>query len=224
MTSEASAAKKPKLWLAASHGAPRAPLPKPALDDSELLAALRAGDPSAATALHDRARPMIDQTIRRLLGRQDNDSEDVAQLAMIELVYTIDRYRGDCSLDAWISTITAHVVYKAIRRRQTERRIFGGMSPDELVIASPRRAGREAMIRDSVKRVLTHLDAMDESRAWTYVLHDVCGYDLKEIAQITGVTVAAAQTRLVRGRRELHERIQNDPELASRMAELEGEP
>jgi RNA polymerase sigma-70 factor (ECF subfamily) len=224
MTSDASAAKKPRLWLAVSNRAPRPPRPSPALDDSELLAALRDGDASAATALHDRARPMVDQTIRRLLGRHDQDFEDIAQLAMIELVYTIDRYRGDCSLDAWISTLTAHVVYKTIRRRQTERKIFGAMSPDDLVIASPRKAGREAMIRDAVKRVLVHLDAMDDSRAWTYVLHDVCGYDLKEIAQITGVTIAAAQTRLVRGRRELHERIQDDPDLASRMAELEGEP
>jgi RNA polymerase sigma-70 factor (ECF subfamily) len=226
----AAQAKRPKLWLAAKDGgaqpAPASVPPPPAaptLDDSELLTALRAGDPSAATAFHDRTRPQVDRTLRRLLGRNDQDLEDLAQLAMIELVYTIDRYRGDCSLDAWTATLTAHVVYKHIRRRQTERRIFGAIAPEDLVVASPQRAGREAMVRDVMKKVLTHLDRMDENRAWTYVLHDVCGYDLNEIATITGVSVAAAQSRLVRGRRELHERIQADPELASRMSELEGE-
>ncbi len=206
---------------AASADASRPVAPSPALDDSELLAALRAGDATAATAFHDRVRPQVDRTIRRLLGRGDVDGDDLAQLAMIELVYTIDRYRGDCSLDAWTSTLTAHVVYKHIRRRQTERRIFSGVALDDVEVAAPHSEIRRASMREVTQRILVHVDAMDEGRAWAYVLHDVCGYDLREIAQITGVSIAAAQTRLVRGRRELHERIQADPEIAHQMSELE---
>jgi RNA polymerase sigma-70 factor, ECF subfamily len=204
--------------------APPPPVQPSALDDSELLAALRAGDPTAATALHDRVRAQVDRTIGRLLGSRDVDHDDVAQLAMIELVSTIDRYRGDCSLDSWTSTITAHVVYKHIRRRKTERRIFGELDADVLAeTRSPSRTGREAVVRSLMRRVLGHLDAVDESKAWTFVLHDVCGYDLREIARITSVSVTAAQTRLVRGRREVHERIASDPELANLLDSIEGE-
>jgi RNA polymerase sigma-70 factor (ECF subfamily) len=212
---------QPKLWLVTSPPQPAAP----ALDDSELLAALRSGDPTAATALHDRVRSQVDRTIHRLLGGRDSDHEDIAQLAMIELVSTIDRYRGDCSLDSWTGTITAHVVYKHIRRRKTERRIFGALDADLLAqTRSSSRLGREAIVRNLVHRVRGHLDKMDESKAWTFVLHDVCGHDLREIAHITGVSVAAAQTRLVRGRREMHERIADDPELANYLDSLASEP
>jgi len=224
MTSGAKQQPRPALRLVAGSAAPRPQRPEPTLDDSELLAALRRGDPSAATAFHDRVRPQVDRTIRRLLGSRDVDADDVAQLALLELVTTIDRYRGECALDAWTSTLTAHVVYKHIRRRRTERKIFGAVASEDLEVASPRSEPRRNAARDAMKRVLQHLDAMDESRAWAYVLHDVCGYDLREIAQITGVTVAAAQARLVRGRRELHERIAADPELALRMTDLEGTP
>jgi RNA polymerase sigma-70 factor (ECF subfamily) len=218
---------RPKLWLV--HQAPQSSLPppqapSPALDDSELLAALRAGDPEAATALHDRVRPQVDRTIRRLLGSNDVDHEDVAQQAMIELVFTMDRYRGDCSLDSWTSTLTAHVVYKQLRRRKTERRLFGALDPDDATMRSPSRTGREAVFRSLMQRVLAHLDKIDESKAWTFILHDVWGHDLREIAQITGVSVAAAQARLVRGRREIHERIASDPELANLLETMEGEP
>jgi RNA polymerase sigma-70 factor (ECF subfamily) len=202
----------PRLWLVPNR---QAHAVRPALDDAELLAALRSGDVGAATALHDRARPQVDRTIRRLLGAGDVDHDDVAQQAMIELVSTIDRYRGECSLDSWTSTITAHAVYKHIRRRRTERRIFGVLDADLLADArSSSKTSREAIARNLMVRVRAHLDAIDESKAWAFVLHDVCGYDLREIARITGVTVAAAQTRLVRGRREVHERIASDPELA----------
>jgi RNA polymerase sigma-70 factor (ECF subfamily) len=205
-----------------AHGpAPSRQPPVPSLDDSGLLAALRLGEPAPATALHARVRPQVERTIRRLLGRNDPDREDVAQRALIEIVSTIERYRGDCSLDAWTSTLTAHVVYKEIRKRTAERRVFGDFDPEEASIQS-RHSHQDVVARSTVRRIRHHLDAMDESKAWTVVLHDVCGYELREIAKIMSVGAAAAQTRLVRGRRELHERIAGDPELAERLEGMGG--
>lgn len=184
-----------------------------ALDDSELMAALRAGDPSAAASLHDRTRPTIDRTLRRLLGNADPDRDDLAQQALIELVTTIDRYRGECSFDTWTSTLTAHLVYKHIRRRKTERRFFVGEHLGEVPTVTSLPRALDA--RDALRRVQVHFAAIDEAKLWAFVLHDVHGYDLKEVAQITQVSVSAAQTRLVRGRAEIHASIEADPELAA---------
>lgn len=190
-------------------------LARPTLDDSELLAAVRAGDPDAAAALHDRVRPVVERSIRRLLGGRDRDHEDLAQQAMIEVVFTIDRFRGDCPLDAWASTVAAHVVYNHIRRRTKERRIFESLRAGEGEdVPAAQSLVRETAARSTLRRVLAHLDHIDEAKAWAYVLHDVCGYDLKEVAQITDTSVSAAQTRLVRGRRELRTRLESDDELA----------
>jgi RNA polymerase sigma-70 factor (ECF subfamily) len=220
-TSAAGAGTRSRLWVVSSSdaGPPQPRLPSPTLDDSQLLASVRAGDADAATALHDRLRPVVERAIRRLLGRGDRDHEDLTQHAMIEVVYTIDKFRGDCPLDAWASTVAAHVVYNHIRRRTTERRIFEGVRlEDDDAPASRRSLSRDTAARSTLRRVFTHLDAIEESKAWTYVLHDVCGYDLREVAQITETSVAAAQSRLVRGRRELHERMAGDPELAPMLA------
>lgn len=216
LTSRSTPTGRSRLWVVPDAGPPPTRLPSPTLDDSQLLAAAKRGDDDAATALHDRLRPVVERAIRRLLGPADRDHEDLAQHAMIEIVYTIDRFRGDCPLDAWASTVAAHVVYKHIRRRTTERRIFDSMrsTEDDDLPSTSRSLTRETAARSTLRRVFAHLDAMEESKAWTYVLHDVCGYDLREVAQITEVSVAAAQTRLVRGRRELQERIAGDAELA----------
>jgi RNA polymerase sigma-70 factor, ECF subfamily len=129
----------------------------------------------------------------------------------------------DCSLDTWTSIIAARVVYKHIRRRKTEWCIFGALDADLLAGSTSTRPGREVMLREATRRVLVHLDTMDEGKACAFVLHDVHGYDLREISEITDVRVTAAQTRLVRGRREIHERIAGDPELAQLLESTDGQ-
>jgi RNA polymerase sigma-70 factor (ECF subfamily) len=212
---------RPHLRLASADGEPVARHPEPSLDDAELLGALRRSDAKAATALHDRARPVVMSTLGRLLGHSDRDRDDLCQLALIEFITSIDRFRGDCSLDSWISMITARVVYKHLRRRTTERRIFGGPVLEDAV--SRHRPAHDALVRNVIERVREHLDALEPNKAWTFLLHDVCGYDLREIGDITGASVAAAQTRLTRGRRELHERIAADPELCDWVERTEGD-
>jgi RNA polymerase sigma-70 factor (ECF subfamily) len=185
----------------------------PVFDDRRLLAAMRAGDELAAGAVYRRVRPTVDRTLTRLVGARDPDYQDLVQQTMIELIISVERYRGDCPLDAWISTVTAHAVYKQLRRRQRERRIFERGLCMEAVATEPHPAQRMTM-RGLLGRIADHLDAMQSGRAWAFVLHDVHGYDLRETAAIMDISVAAAQARLSRGRRELHERVAHDPELA----------
>ena len=193
--------------------------PEP-LDDARLVAAVRSGNSAMAGAFYDRTRPAVARAVHRLLGASDNDFDDLVQVAMIELLHSLDRYRGECSLDTWTSTIAANVVYKHIRRRGLERTIFAReLAPEDV----PQSEHQRPVLRGMVERVMQHLGQMVHERAWTFLLHDVHGYSLDEVAGITGATVAAAQSRLVRGRRELHERIASDPELANGIDGLEDE-
>jgi RNA polymerase sigma-70 factor (ECF subfamily) len=205
-------AEPPHLRLVTPEPQP-APRPRaPALDDAQLVAALIAGDASAAGAFYDRARPVVDRSILRILGRRDRDHDDLAQISMIELIGSIQRFRGDCPLDGWIATVTAHTVFKHLRRRKTESRIFG---PDDAMERTSAELVPEkrSVLRAVVGRIRDHLSALEPNKAWTFLLHHVCGYDLEEIAEITEVSVAAAQGRLSRGRRELLARLREDPEL-----------
>jgi RNA polymerase sigma-70 factor (ECF subfamily) len=184
------------------------------------LLGLRAGDPSFAGELYDRLRPVVDRTVRRLLGPADHDREDAVQSALLEIITSIDRFRGDSSLDGWASTVAAHIVYKRIRRRRLERAAFSVAPADELIegTASASRHDEDLEAREVVDRVTAHLNLMDQGRAWAFLLHDVWGYDLRETAAILEVSVAAAQSRLVRGRHEIHARVAADPSLASQLA------
>jgi RNA polymerase sigma-70 factor, ECF subfamily len=196
---------------------------QPESADLALLADVRAGKAFAAAAFHDRVRPIVDRTLGRLLGAGDSDRDDLAQQALIELVLSVERFRGDCPLDAWATVVSARVVYKHLRRRKIERRLFV-LDSHEALERPDRAATNAALWRSSVRHVESHLRAMNGDRAWAFVLHEVHGFSLKEISDIMKASLAAVQSRLVRGRRELEQRIAADGELAELLMDLEHVP
>jgi RNA polymerase sigma-70 factor, ECF subfamily len=199
---------------------PRAPAVW-SLDDAALLVAVREGDPQASESLYERLHRSVDATVRRLLGRGDADLEDCVQSSFVEIVQSIDRFRGESSLEHWASTIAAHVVYKRIRRRRLERSIFDrGDVPNRPEGVS---TGRRLVARDLARRVRDELGTLPAEKVHAFLLHDVVGLDLREIAQMTGVTVAAAQKRVARGRREVHEHLASDAELSALLDDLDVE-
>jgi RNA polymerase sigma-70 factor (ECF subfamily) len=198
----------------------RADSPTSTLSDATLLAALERRDRSASAAFYRRARPIIDRTLSRLVGQRDADYEDIAQTALYELVSTAGRFRGECPLDAWLSIVSARVAYRHIRRRRLDRRFFARPLEEPLQSVSP----AAFAARQAIDKVRTHLGRMVAKRAWAFLLHDVYGYELEQVGQIMGSSVSAAQSRLVRGRRELHERVRKDPALAGLLDHLSEEP
>jgi len=69
---------------------------------------------------------------------------------------------------------------------------------------------RALSARADLARLQLILGAMNPKHADVLVLHDVLGHELTAISEITGLSVAAAQSRLVRGRKELLRRAEND--------------
>lgn len=185
---------------------------------------MRAGDTRVAGAFHDRVRPQVERSLRRLYGHDESDFDDLRQLVLIELVFTIGQFRGECSLDGWVRALTSHVVWKHLRKKRSERRFLALLTREDLFPRSILGTPREAMVRNLLRQTSRYLEGMDPNKAWAFVLHDLLGHDLRETAQIMSITVTAAQTRLVRGRKELHLLLGADSELATLLEELDQWP
>ena len=131
-----------------------------------------------------------------------------------QIVVTLcrQRFARACSLGTWAATVATHVGLNALRARQRERRVVDrGQDLDSL---EPPRNGASAeglaAARLELDRIRHHLSAMDPAKAEALFLHDALGHDLAEVALLTGVSVAAAQSRLVRARKDLLARIERD--------------
>lgn len=178
------------------------------LSDPELCQALAAGEAWAAEVIYDRVEDVVDAVLFRLLGAGDGEREDLAQQALEKVIATVvtGRFSHGCSLRSWATLITQHLAIDTMRARQRERKVFDRSVDQgtlELVTEDARTPERAADTRRRVERLLTALSTVNRTRAEAVVLHDILGHDLAEIAKLTGVSVAAAQSRLVRGRKEI---------------------
>jgi RNA polymerase sigma-70 factor, ECF subfamily len=166
------------------------------------------GDERVGAELYDRLVSVVDRTLYRIFGQRDPDHDDLIQNTFEQIIKTLSkrRFAGACSLSTWASTIASHVGLNALRARRRERRVLDRSETLEGP-ASQRRAApdgdRSVDARLELERVRASLAAIDPDKASAVFLHDVLGHELAEIAVLTGVSVAAAQTRLVRGRKEL---------------------
>jgi RNA polymerase sigma-70 factor (ECF subfamily) len=214
--SAASASKnRPHLRVVSGAGAAQAP----ATTDEQLIEAVQRGDDRVSAELYDRLLPVVDHTLYRVFGRREPDHDDLIQAAFEQIVMTLSRqsYARACSLKTWASTVASHVGLNALRSRRRERRVVDrGIELEDQLTNSFADVEGEVSAREQLERVRYELSCMSPRRAHAVFLHDVLGHELAEIALITGVSVAASQSRLVRGRRELYRRLEKAYRVARR--------
>ncbi len=187
-------------------------LPKE-LSDEEIVAAVVGGDTSISDQLYMRLVDTVDVTLYRIFGRREADHEDLVQRSFEQIVLTLSSrsYAGACSLRTWASAITSRVAFNVLRARKYERRVISRNVDSTELADSCRGAMRdvemEIVIRAELTRLRDVLTTLKAKHAEAVFLHDVLGHDLAEISVLEGITVAAAQSRLVRGRKELYEAL-----------------
>jgi len=205
-----SAARRRVSWLKPVPSRKDSTPPLAALTDAEVIEAVVRGDGAVAGELYDRLCRTVDQTLFRVLGRREADHEDLVQSTFEQIIKTLTqrRFAGACSLKTWASSVASHVALNALRSRRRERGVFDRRDSEAPhSVASAENPERDLTARREIDRVRGELAQMSEGRAEALLLHDVLGHDLAEIAALTGTSIAAAQSRLVRGRHELMERL-----------------
>jgi RNA polymerase sigma-70 factor (ECF subfamily) len=195
--------------------------------DDDLVRAFEQGRPGAGADLYDRLLPVVDATIVRVLGRREADHDDLVQATFEQIVTTLSKrtFGRACSLTGWAAVLACHMGLNALRSRQRERKVLDRQCEvDGGAPADPRHSVHpEAQLgaRDDLAAIRRHLAEMAPERV-TALLLNAQGYSLEEIAALTGTSVAAAQSRLSRGRREIRERLEQA--RASQSASPQGDP
>jgi len=184
----------------------RTPAPGCALDDYQIVEAIRRGDGSVARSLYDRLQPAIEYALCRVLRHRGGDFDDLVQVSFERVIKAIaaDRFSGQSALSTWAAAIAGHVAIDHLRRSQIERRLFDSSLPEQRVSSSGVYwTERSLEARSEISHLHAVLSKIKPKLTETVLLHDVLGYSIDEVAILTGASRAATRSRLFRGRREL---------------------
>jgi RNA polymerase sigma-70 factor, ECF subfamily len=175
--------------------------------DEALLQGIVGGDDRVAVHLHARLTQVIHWALRRVLGPRHPDHDDLVQATFEQVVTSIQRgsYHRECALNTWATAIASRLALNALRSRRRERLALD-VAACHAVLSKDNPEG-ELDARAEIRRLRGVLSEIRPSYAEAVLQHDILGHSLSDVAQSSGVSLAAAQSRLVRGRREVFQRM-----------------
>lgn len=134
------------------------------------------------------------------LGVAEADADDVAQEVFLGVHRNLDRFEGRCALRTWI--------YGICHRRAVDYRRRARVRPtmsDEGEVDIPSAAGQEDALALAEARVGLErlLEALDDDKRSVFVLFEIEGIPMEEVAEIVACPLQTAYSRLYAARRKV---------------------
>lgn len=181
--------------------------------DAALVSFLRSGEASAFDLLVRRHERRLLNVAQKITKNRE-DAEDVVQDSFLNVFKHLDSFRGDSRFLTWLTRITINQALMTVRgKRQNTISLDERHANEEGVTASKIHSGaytpEQLCLQLEFERLLFDWTAgMKEKSRRVLELRAVADLAEKEIAQVLGLTLSAAKTRLFRARRELRKRME----------------
>jgi RNA polymerase sigma-70 factor (ECF subfamily) len=175
---------------------------------SEAIRLAQNGDAAAfETIYHLHSRRVYALCLR--MSGDPVEAEDLTQEAFLQLFRKIHTFRGESAFSSWMHRLTANIVLMRFRKKRPVQVSLDEMtSPDgekerpafEISAPDLRLAG----VFDRVN-LHTAIEQLPEGYRSMFLLHDVEGYEHKEVARILGCSVGNSKSQLHKARKRLRE-------------------
>ena len=185
--------------------------------DSDLIKRAQHGDSDAFTALFHAYRARIYSVCLRMTT-SPAEAEDRTQDAFLQVFRKITTFRGESAFSTWLHRIAVNAVLMDFRKKSLNQ-----VSLDEPYKNSDRaNIVREYGVKDNrlagcVDRVALARVIKELPRGYRtiFLLHEVEGYEHREIAKMLGCSVGNSKSQLHQARLRIRERLARSPEARS---------
>jgi len=133
--------------------------------------------------------PRIRSFARGMLGNEQ-DAEEISVATFLRFYRTAGRFRGDCTLKAFLTRIALNLTRDRLRKRKPLL--------DHAQLAPHN--GPPNALADRIQEAMAYLEAQDREILALYYLEET---EYEELMEMLGVSYDVVRTRLVRARQKL---------------------
>jgi RNA polymerase sigma-70 factor, ECF subfamily len=184
------------------------PLKPDAASLKEAIRLAQQGDAAAFETIYQLHSRRVYALCLRMIG-DPVEAEDLTQEAFLQLFRKIQTFRGESAFSSWLHRLTANIVLMRFRKKRP-----AAISLEELT-GSDNQKDRPALEIGAPDLRLTGLfdrfnlhaalDQLPHGYKSMFLLHDVHGYEHKEIASMLGCSVGNSKSQLHKARKRLRE-------------------
>ena len=176
--------------------------------NQELIERARAGHPGAFDELYYAYVDRVHRQVFNIVGN-DPEQEDLVQQTFVQVFRHLEGFRGESSFGTWLHRIAVNVALGHLRKkkrwfnfRDTVSRI--PTDPSEASI-TPLRSAEHAQSLELLTKVL---DKLKPKKRVVFVLYEIEGHTLEEIAEIVESSVNTVAGRLRAARLEVRRALE----------------
>jgi len=165
----------------------------------DLVARCQAGDVDAFAELYARHSARIFSLASRMAGSPET-GEDLLQEIFLQAYRKIGGFKGDAAVGTWLYRLALNHCLDFVRSRQAKMdKATGTIDDEDRAPALPAR--RDSPIeRMDLERAIQQLPPGCRE---VFVLHDVEGYEHREIAKMLGIAEGTSKSQVFKARMKL---------------------
>jgi RNA polymerase sigma-70 factor (ECF subfamily) len=164
----------------------------------DLVARCRAGDVDAFEALYRQNAPRIYTLACRMAGSPE-DGEDLLQEIFLQAHRKIASFKGDAAIGTWLYRLAVNHCLDYVRSRRAKMsKLTETLDAESSFEPIARR--ETPIARLDLERAIERLP---EGCREAFVLHDVEGFDHKEVADLLGIAEGTSKSQVFKARMKL---------------------
>jgi RNA polymerase sigma-70 factor (ECF subfamily) len=183
----------------------------PASTDEVLVAAAKSGDYQAFGELWTRHTSRVFKTTYRITGNRE-DAEDAMQDVWIKAHLHLRAFNGRAQFTTWLTRIAINTSLMILRKKrvrpETSMDIGDGDTWQHWEFADKTRNVEELYTRqERIERLKRAICRLQPILRHVLEIHQAENRSVKEVAELTGISVAATKSRLWRARKILRKTL-----------------